>query len=67
MEYELEHLKEDQQREDDELNSKEKDLDKLIKEIENANAAWAAIKGIGRAALYTLLCIVYFHCFFFLV
>ena len=50
MEDEVKELKEIQQREDDELDLKEKELDRQIKEAENSNKTWKAIGwGLAKA------------------
>ena len=54
MEDEIKKLKEDQQKEDEELGAREKELDKQIEEAENSNKTWKTVGlGILKAAVYT--------------
>jgi hypothetical protein len=56
MESDLKQLKEEQQRIENELDAREKELDKQIADAENSNKLWkAAGKGLIKAAAYTAI------------
>ena len=54
MEEDLKRLIVEQQKEENELDAKEKELDKQIADAENSNKTWKTFgKGLLQAALYT--------------